>query len=104
MPNIATTQYLRSLNLNYEPASFSPLPRHLTVEKVTFVRKRIFHPEVPDVKLDYIIEYKDGTADRLSFSEVQPLPEVGEYYERITAVLSGEYLLINPLNYLVWAD
>ena len=80
--------YFSELDVNYrdEDGNGKPLPppRHLTVYYLEFVKERVFHPQVPEVLLDYFVTYEDGCTDCRSFSLIQPLPIIGEYYERIT--------------------
>ena len=100
----ATRKYLQSLPLDYDPNAvdrygrqvWKSIPKHLEVRKVTFMQTRVFHEAQPDVLKDYWIEYEDGTADPISFADVQPLPRVGEFYERFTALFGGPYVVWNP--------
>lgn len=104
----ATREYLRLLPLHYDADAancwgskiWKTVPRCLKVRRVNFAQTRVFHEAQPDVLSDYWIEYEDGTADPISFTEAQLRPKVGEFYCRLTAAMGGGYVVWKVTNKL----
>ena len=107
MTTLATRDYLAKL-YGLDKASkgkFTPeydatsknVPAHLTVARAKLIKKRTYPSHEQELH-DWIVCYRDGTADAISLGPLQETPRSQKFFSRIAAMTGGDFVVWEPTD------